>query len=110
MGDRVPILDSPAQVAQAAQRLRLRTLRWEWDPNGTIDALERWGAKLQGAAVEAIPGVPFLKLWLRRGTLQPLLERELGPEALQRQWLQEGGARLRAFPLGVIGHWPAGNI
>lgn len=110
MGDLVPTLESPQQIVTAAQQLRERTLRRERNPDHTIDALERWGAALQGGAVDAIPGVPFLRLWLRRGTLQPLLERELGPEALQGGWRQERGARLRAFPLGVIGHWPAGNI
>jgi hypothetical protein len=110
MDDLVRALESPAQIAAAAQRLREGTLRREWNPNRTIDALERWGTALQGAGVDSIPGVPFLRLWLRRGTLQPLLERELGPEALRLQWQHERGARLRAFPLGVIGHWPAGNI
>jgi hypothetical protein len=110
VADRVQALDSPAQILSAAQHLRERTLRPEWSPERTIGVLERWGAALQGSGVDSIPGVPFLKLWLRRGTLQPLLERELGVEALQSQWQQDRGARLRAFPLGVIGHWPAGNI
>ena len=25
-------------------------------------------------------------------------------------WMEDGRARLRPFPLGVVGHWPAGNI
>ena len=25
-------------------------------------------------------------------------------------WTEDGRARLRPFPLGVVGHWPAGNI
>ncbi len=36
--------------------------------------------------------------------------RELGPESLAGGWRDDGRARLRAFPLGVVGHWPAGNI
>jgi len=57
-----------------------------------------------------IPGVAFLRLWLRRGTLEPILFRELGPDSLRGEWQDDGSTRLRAFPLGVVGHWPAGNI
>jgi len=42
--------------------------------------------------------------------LEPILLRELGPDSLDGSWREEGQARLRAFPLGVVGHWPAGNI
>ena len=75
-----------------------------------IEVLERWGASLRGPALEAIPGVAFLRLWLRRGSLEPILLRELGPGALDGEWRQDAHARLRIFPLGVVGHWPAGNI
>jgi hypothetical protein len=34
----------------------------------------------------------------------------LGPNFLNGGWWEDGRARLRAFPLGVVGHWPAGNI
>jgi hypothetical protein len=49
-------------------------------------------------------------MWLRRGTLEPILLRELGCGALEGNWILDGRARLKAFPLGVVGHWPAGNI
>jgi hypothetical protein len=39
-----------------------------------------------------------------------MLLRELGPDALLGGWRQEAHARLGVLPLGVIGHWPAGNI
>lgn len=110
MGDCVHSVASAAEVAAAAQHLRERALQRELPPERAIEVLERWGAALQGNDVDAIPGVPFLKLWLRRGTLEPLLERELGPEALRLQWQQMRGTRVRAYPLGVVGHWPAGNI
>jgi hypothetical protein len=42
--------------------------------------------------------------------LEPILVRELGPDFLNGGWREDGHARLRAFPLGVVGHWPAGNI
>jgi hypothetical protein len=106
----VRAIESPTEVVETAQRLRDRALRCDLSPAEAIAVLERWGEALQGSDVESVPGVPFLRLWLRRGTLEPLLERELGPEALHLQWHEQRGARLRAFPLGVIGHWPAGNI
>lgn len=49
-------------------------------------------------------------LWLRRGTLEPIITRELGRGALHADWMEDGRARLRAYPIGVVGHWPAGNI
>jgi hypothetical protein len=57
-----------------------------------------------------IPGVAFLRLWLRRGTLEPIITRELGRGALHADWMEDGRARIKAYPIGVVGHWPAGNI
>lgn len=34
----------------------------------------------------------------------------MGPSSLNGGWWKDGRARLRAFPLGIVGHWPAGNI
>jgi hypothetical protein len=39
-----------------------------------------------------------------------MLVRELGAEVLNGGWRSEGQAKLRAFPVGLVGHWPAGNI
>ena len=110
MPDRVLSVDSAAQIAGAAQQLRDFSGRTSVIPTQVIDVLERWGASLRGPALDTIPGVPFLRLWLRRGTLEPIVVHELGQEALHGQWRQEGPARLGVFPLGVVGHWPAANI
>jgi len=74
-----------------------------------LDVFEDWSAALARSGVE-VPGLPFLRLWLRRGTLEPLLRRELGLGSLSGDWDADGRSRLRAFPLGVVGHWPAANI
>src|SRR5215469_18788404 len=103
-------VDSAQEITAAAQQLRARALHRELTPSDVIETLERWGESLRGASVDAIPGVAFLRLWLRRGTLESIVVRELGAEGLRGEWRQEHGARLRAFPLGVVGHWPAGNI
>jgi hypothetical protein len=75
-----------------------------------IEVLERWGESLSGPPFDAIPGVAFLKLWLRRGTLEPIVTRELGPGAIDGGWWEDRSARLRPFPVGVVGHWPAANV
>jgi hypothetical protein len=110
MSDLLQHFDSSREVTAAAQRLRGCALDLELTPSQVIDILERWGESLRGSTVDAIPGVAFLRLWLRRGTLEPIVIRELGIEGLNGAWLEERTARLRAYPLGVVGHWPAGNI
>jgi hypothetical protein len=110
MTDPVQVVHAPHELTAAAQRLREVALQREMTPRPVIEILERWGAALHGPALDAIPGVAFLRLWLRRGTLEPIVARELGEGALDGQWQGEHASRLRAFPVGVVGHWPAGNI
>ncbi|HTS19876.1 MAG TPA: acyl-CoA reductase [Verrucomicrobiae bacterium] len=110
MNDRIQTIDSPTQIAALGRRLRQAAASKEISPNAVIDIFERWSAALCGKGTDEIPGIAFLRLWLRRGTLEPILERELGPDLLDGGWRKEGRASLRVFPLGVVGHWPAGNI
>src|ERR1700694_3708720 len=110
MAGLIHVVESPEEIKAAARQLRDRARQRTFTPLQVIDILDRWGAALSGAVLSAIPGVAFLRLWLRRATLEPIFVRELGASALQGEWGDEGGARLRAFPLGIVGHWPAGNI
>ena len=110
MPDPVQTVESVEEILGRARRLREQALRSDLSPLQVIEILERWGDALRGPTVDSIPGVPFLRLWLRRGTLEPVVVRELGTEGLRAQWRAEHGIRLRTFPLGVVGHWPAGNI
>ncbi|MGH7119805.1 MAG: acyl-CoA reductase, partial [Acetobacteraceae bacterium] len=110
MTDLLQLVDTPQQIVAATQRLRAQARREDIPPLRVMEILERWGEALTGPEVDSIPGVAFLRLWLRRGTLEPIVARELGSEALHGKWREERGARLRAFPVGVVGHWPAGNI
>jgi Acyl-CoA reductase (LuxC) len=105
-----PAVQSPEDVASAAQRLRVLALDKTLTPAAVLEIFERWAAALDKGKSRDIPGVTFLRLWLRRGTLEPILNRELGPEFLHGTWRDDGRARVRAFPVGVVGHWPAGNI
>ncbi|HZQ95672.1 MAG TPA: acyl-CoA reductase [Candidatus Sulfotelmatobacter sp.] len=110
MGDLIQCVDTPHQIACAARRLREVVQREEIAPEVILDIFERWAAALGSAHLSSVPGLAFLRLWLRRGTLEPLLARELGPTFLRGKWSEDGRTRLKVFPLGIIGHWPAGNI
>jgi hypothetical protein len=110
MIDLVQTADSPAQIATAASRLRRALDETDFKIGAVLGVFETWAARLSARELDAIPGVPFLRLWLRRGTLEPILSRELGSAALQGGWTPDGRAQLKPFPVGVVGHWPAGNI
>jgi hypothetical protein len=110
MSNPIQITDSADAISAAARRLRERVRLEELTPLGAIEVLDRWSAVLHGPTIDTIPGVAFLRLWLRRGTLEPIVVQELGSSALQGEWRGERAARLRVFPLGVVGHWPAANI
>src|ERR1700692_4388497 len=100
MSNLIQSVDSHHEITAAAQRLRECVRLRELTPLRVIEVLERWGTALHGAALDGIPGVPFLRLWLRRGTLEPIVVQELGASTLQGEWRGERGARLRIFPLG----------
>jgi hypothetical protein len=110
MSEVIQQFDSAQEIAAVAQQLRGCARERALTPLQVIEILQRWGESLHGAELDAIPGVPFLRLWLRRGTLEPVVVRELGVEGLRGEWRAARAARLCAFPLGVVGHWPAGNI
>jgi hypothetical protein len=103
----VQAVDSPAEIMQIAARLRELALTKEIPLRTMLELFERWAAALQGADIESLPGVAFLRLWLRQGTIKPILERR---DSLDGGWRADGRARLKAFPLGTVGHWPAGNV
>lgn len=103
-------VDSAQDLIEATSRLRQIVLEKAITPGAVIDILESWANALHGPELDDLPGVAFLRLWLRRGTLEPILRRELGSDLIEGRWRDEGRVRLRAFPIGVIGHWPAGNI
>jgi hypothetical protein len=101
---------SAQQIGDAAKQLREIVSNEEFSLNSVLEIFEEWAAALQGREFDEIPGVSFLRLWLRRGTLDPILKRELGEASLVDGWNDDGRARLKSFPIGVVGHWPAGNI
>ena len=110
MSDLIRVIASPQEITCAAQRLREIARNEAIAPQMVIEVLERWADALDTPELREIPGLAFLRLWLRRGTLEPILLSELGADLLNGGWRKDRQARLRAFPLGVVGHWPAGNI
>ncbi len=110
MNEIIHQIDSPNYLTSAAQRLRRMTQESGLLPETILELFEKWAGALADRDLSQIPGVTFLRLWLRRGNLEPILSRELGSNSLGDQWREDGSARLRAFPLGVVGHWPAANV
>jgi hypothetical protein len=100
----------PAEISAAAAELRRAVAEDPLTPNEVMTVFEAWAKKLDGRDLNEVPGIVFLRMWLRRGTLEAIIARELGAEALDGGWTESGRARLRAFPLGIVGHWPAANV
>ena len=106
----IQTVDSPEEISNAAAELRQVIAREQMSPNEVIAIFGSWAKSLDARELDDFPGIVFLRMWLRRGTLEPIVVRELGANSLDGGWTENGRARLRAFPLGVVGHWPAGNV
>jgi hypothetical protein len=103
-------VDSPAEISSAAVKLRQAVLDIEISPNDVLNVFDSWAKSLDARELDGTPGIPFLRMWLRRGTLEPIIARELGANGLHGGWTEYGRAKCKAFPVGVVGHWPAGNV
>lgn len=110
MSDIIQVVNRPEEILRTAARLRGVALDSPIPPPAMLEVFERWAAALQGEDINPLAGAAFLRLWLRQATLEPILKRELGASFLNGDWQEDGRAQLRAFPLGIVGHWPAANI
>ena len=110
MAELTQAVQYPAEISAAATRLRLAVEEAHLTPNEVMTVFDSWAKSLDARDLDDLPGIPFLRMWLRRGTLEPIIVRELGAKALDGGWTEYGRAQCRAFPLGVVGHWPAGNV
>jgi hypothetical protein len=106
----IQAVHSPAEISAAAVKLRQVISEEEITPNEVMNVFDSWAKCLDARELDDLPGILFLRMWLRRGTLEPIIARELGSEALRGEWTEHGRATCKAFPLGVVGHWPAGNV
>src|ERR1700691_4515268 len=98
-------VDSPAEISSAAARLREAVSDAEISPNDVMTVFDSWARSLDSRELDEIPGIVFLRMWLRRGTLEPIIAHELGSNGLHGEWSEFGRAKFRAFPLGLVGHW-----
>ena len=103
-------VNSVEEISAAAAKLRQVVLDADLSPNEVIAVLDSWGKALDARELDDIPGIVFLRIWLRRGSLEPMIEREFGPGGRDGGWQEHGLAACKAFSLGVVGHWPAGNV
>src|SRR5580700_512354 len=110
MTELVHNVNAPEEISTAAAKLRQVVLDADLSPNDVITILDSWGKALDARELDDIPGIVFLRIWLRRGSLEPMIEREFGPGGRDGGWQEHGLAACKAFPLGVVGHWPAGNV
>jgi hypothetical protein len=110
MSDLIQTVDAPQQIAGAARQLREVAQQQAITPQVVLEVFDQWATALDDRELREIPGMTFLRLWLRHGNLESVLLRELGPSSWNGGWQEDGRAKLRAFPLGIVGHWPAGNI
>jgi hypothetical protein len=110
MNDLIRNVETPEEISAAATELRQVVGAKEITPNASLYVMEAWADALGTSDTAAIPGIAFLRLWLRRNTLEPIITRELGQGALDGKWMEDGRAQIKAYPVGVVGHWPAGNI
>ncbi|MGD0965397.1 MAG: acyl-CoA reductase [Candidatus Acidiferrales bacterium] len=104
------VVHSPAEIFEAAAKLRQVISGEEISPHEVMTVFDCWAKSLDARELDDLPGIPFLRMWLRRGTLEPIIARELGANGLHGGWTDYGRAKCKAFPLGVVGHWPAGNV
>ena len=103
-------VESPGTILDAAAELRCVVSDEPIQPDEVMSLFEAWARSLDSRDLDEIPGIVFLRMWLRRGTLEPIIARELGANSVNGGWTDYGRARCKPFPLGVIGHWPAGNV
>src|ERR1700683_5848014 len=99
-------VNSAAESSSAAARLRQVVLDAEISPDDVMTVFDSWAKKLDARELDDLPGIVFLRMWLRRGTLEPIIARELGGNGLHGGWSEYGRASCQAFPLGVVCHLP----
>lgn len=106
----IRMIGQAGEIPKIAAELRKSLDSAEITASDVLDGFEAWAAALGGPETANIAGVQFLRMWLRRGTLEPIISRELGTGAICGGWSKDGHASLRAYPVGIVGHWPAGNV
>src|SRR6202050_2196062 len=106
MTDLVHNVNSSEEISNAAARLRQAALDTTISQNDVMAVFDAWARCLDSRDLDDLPGIVFLRMWLRRGSLEPIIARELGANGLHGGWSEYGRASCKAFPLGVVCHLP----
>ena len=92
MTDLIRNVDVPEDITSAAAELRRIVDTTSITPDQTLDVFEAWGSALGESDTADLAGVPFLRLWLRRNTLEPIIAQRARRGCAQRR-LDRGRAR-----------------
>ena len=84
MSEIVRVIGSTEEIAVIATELRETVNATEITAVAVLDAFERWATALGERETADIPGVQFLRIWLRRGTLEPIIALPLPPQVIVR--------------------------
>lgn len=99
-----------SEVDKVASSLRSHISATHFNIKKVLDICQAWSESIISSPAGNIPGAVFLSMWLKRTTLERILRREFGEYYLENEWLIDGNSWLKPFPVGIVGHWPAGNI
>lgn len=112
---KLTLLSDSDEILPLARRLRDGIAR-ETPLSTLIEKLASWGARLLASRTGNVPGAAYLSMWLRRENLQRLLEADFGcavsgmlgvPSAFPKEPM---GNSSFIKPVGIVGHWTAGNV
>ena len=70
MSDLIRIIRAPEEISALVAGLREAVMAAEITPGAVLDVFEAWAGALGERETADIPGVQFLSIWLRRGTLE----------------------------------------
>ena len=90
-------VDSPEEISCAAAKLRQAVLEAEISPNEVMTVFDSWAKSLDARELDEMPGIVFLRMWLRRGTLEPIIARELGSNGLHGGWNEIWSRQVQGF-------------
>lgn len=102
-------VDTVDRVAAIAEELKQLLTDEPLSVQDFVVLCNDWSSEVVKPPSANVPGAVFLGMWLRRGTLMAILDRELGTR-WQEGWMKENRNRFKTFPVGLVGHWPAANV
>ena len=112
---KLTLLSDSGEIPPIARRLRDGIAR-ETPLSTLVEKLASWGTGLLASRTSDVPGVAYLSMWLRRENLQRLLEADFGCAVSEMLGVGSAspnepmGSCSFIKPVGILGHWGAGNV